>query len=95
MGVAELSELSIARGFRAIRAGYEGESGHDCVLLKKSYVLGDSGSHLGSDNDMYVHIRTYTCDVYVQFSEKNMCMCGFVYVQFGSTFQMCMFGIFR
>ena len=44
---------------------------------------------------MYVHIRTYTCDVYVQFSEKNMCMCGFVYVQFGSTFQMCMFGIFR
>ena len=44
---------------------------------------------------MYVHIRTYTCDVYVQFSEKNMCMCSFVYVQFGETFRMCMFSIFR
>ena len=37
--VAELSELSIARGFRAIRAGYEGESRSSRIMLKKSYVF--------------------------------------------------------
>ena len=60
MGVAKLSELSIARGFRAIRAGYEGESGHGSKFSRKKY---------GSDNDtVMIHLtRHFEMNLFLRY----------------------------
>ena len=42
---------------------------------------------------MYLQIRRYTSNVYLQFFEKIMCICSFVYLQFWDFF-MCVSSVF-
>ena len=40
---------------------------------------------------MYMHIRIYTHDVYMQLFGKIMCICRIVYMQLFEIFEMCIF----